>query len=116
MASTFSMVLHNGVISGTGGLSTVVSIDPDARRFVIVYNVSVAGTTITLQSQHAVDNVAAQFASTGVSTTTLTTTGQTVVSQLLSNAPISVLPFMRLNVTAITGSFTILATLYYEKM
>lgn len=113
MSASVSLILVNGTVSATGGQSSFVMSTRGVKPMML-YNVSSAGTTVTFQLQHSATGVATEFANVNSITSTLTTTGQTVSHQLTSNNYNSLLPYVRLNITAITGSFTLVARLYYE--
>lgn len=111
MASSGRITLVNGTVSATGGQSAFAA-PVRGAKFIVLYNVSVAGTTVSFQLQHSADNVT--FNNVNSTTSTLTTTGQTVSHQLTSNNYNSLLPFVRMNISAITGSFTLTVNLLYE--
>lgn len=99
------------VISGTGnqaGLKT-----PErGRNFVAVALCGTAGTSITLNLQHSADN---STFSTQLAIGTITATGQTATHIVSTGVYQSLLPFCRLNVSAVTGSFTFtFIRLYFE--
>lgn len=111
MSSYIEFVLINGTISSTGGQS-VLRVSENGRNPIMLYNVSAAGTTVTLQLQHSANGVS--FSTVNSISSALTATGQTVSQQLTSNNYNSLLPFVRLNVNSITGSFTLTAKLFLE--
>lgn len=113
MASSAFLTLVNGTVSATGGQSVFASPTRGVKP-IMRYQVSVAGTTVTFQLQHSATGVATEFANLNSVTSTLTATGQTLSHQITSNNYNSLLPYVRLNITAITGSFTLVAQLHYE--
>lgn len=100
-------------ISATGG-QIIQAVDPRAYRCWVAVNCTTFGTTLTMALQHGPINLAAAMANV-LTLATVSATGYTVTHVVTGALYYSLFPFVRINVSANTGTHVLsYCRLYYD--